>query len=120
MVLYRHHDKEMLATMIPPEACTTIEEVRHGIDELDRAIIAALGKRFQYVKAVTRFKKNAEEVRAPERYQAVLNSRRAWAEEVGLNPDVIEEMYRHLIAHFIDEEMKLVHHIESSPSSELR
>jgi isochorismate pyruvate lyase len=104
--------KEKLAIMIPADACTTIEEVRNGIDELDRTIITALGQRFHYVKAVTRFKKNAEEVRAPERYQAVINSRRAWAIEAGLNPDVIEEMYRHLIAHFIDEEMKLVHRTE--------
>ncbi|MBX3014522.1 MAG: chorismate mutase [Caldilineaceae bacterium] len=96
--------------MIPPEACTTIEEVRSSIDELDRVIITALGQRFHYVKAVTRFKKNADDVRAPARYLAVLQSRRAWAEEVGLNPDVIEAMYRHLIEHFIDEEMKLVHH----------
>lgn len=101
-----------MRNMIPPEACTTIEEVRGGIDELDRTIITALGQRFHYVKAVTRFKKTAEEVRADERYQAVLRSRRAWAEEAGLNPDVIEAMYRLLIAHFIDEEMKLVHRTE--------
>lgn len=98
--------------MKAPDACTTIEEVRQGIDELDRLIIAALGQRFDYVKAVTRFKKTAAEVLAPERYQAVLTSRRTWAAEAGLNPDVIEEMYRHLIAHFIDEEMKLVHRAE--------
>ncbi|MEZ4734248.1 MAG: chorismate mutase [Caldilineaceae bacterium] len=98
--------------MIPPDDCKTIDEVRHGIDELDRVIIAALGQRFHYVKAVTRFKKNADEVRAPERYQAVLSSRRTWAAEVGLNPDVVEAMYRHLIAHFIEEELKLVHRVE--------
>lgn len=98
--------------MIPPEACTTIEEVRCGIDELDRTIITALGQRFHYVKAVTRFKKTAAEVRADERYQAVLHSRRVWAADVGLNPDVIEAMYRLLIAHFIEEEMKLVHRAE--------
>lgn len=98
--------------MKPPDACTTIEEVRQAIDELDRVIIATLGQRFHYVKAVTRFKKNADDVRAAERYQAVLTSRRAWAEEAGLNPTVIEEMYRQLIAHFIDEEMKLVHRVE--------
>lgn len=98
--------------MIPPEACTSIEEVRHGIDELDRAIITALGQRFHYVKAVTRFKKTAADVRADERYQAVLYSRRAWAAEAGLNPDVIEAMYRLLITHFIEEEMKLVQRTE--------
>jgi len=94
--------------MIPPDECTTIEDVRAGIDALDQQIIAALGQRFLYVKAVTRFKKTAEDVAAPARFQQVLTTRRAWAEDAGLDPAVIEQMYRLLIAHFIDEEMKLV------------
>jgi isochorismate pyruvate lyase len=95
--------------MIPPTECTSIEQVRQQIDLLDREIIAALGKRFAYVQAITRFKKNADEVVAPARFQHVLETRRQWASEAGLNPDVIEQMYRSLIAHFIEEEMKLVH-----------
>lgn len=94
--------------MTPPEDCTTIEEVRQAIDTLDREIITALGKRFGYVKAVTRFKKNAEDVAAPVRYQQVLASRREWAAAAGLSPDVVEQMYRNLIAYFIDEELKIV------------
>jgi isochorismate pyruvate lyase len=94
--------------MTPPAECTTIEEVRQGIDTLDRAIIEALGRRFEYVKAVTRFKKTAEDVAAPIRYQQVIETRRAWAAEFGLNPDAIEKMYRDLIAHFIEEELKLL------------
>ena len=95
--------------MIPPTECTSIQQVRQQIDLLDREIITALGQRFGYVKAITRFKKNAEEVAAPARFQQVLESRRQWASEAGLNADVIEQMYRLLIAHFIEEELKLVH-----------
>jgi isochorismate pyruvate lyase len=94
--------------MTPPEACTTIEEVRQAIDALDRTIIETLGRRFAYVKAVTRFKKTAEDVAAPARFQRVIETRRAWAAEAGLSPDAIEEMYRNLIAYFIEEELKLV------------
>lgn len=45
-------------------------------------------------------------VRAPERFQAMLKQRRIWAEEEGLNADAIEKMYQDLVNHFIDEEMK--------------
>jgi isochorismate pyruvate lyase len=94
--------------MTPPEECTTIDEVRQGIDALDRMIIEALGRRFAYVKAVTRFKKTAEDVAAPARFQQVIETRRAWAAEAGISPDAIEQMYRNLIAYFIEEEHKLV------------
>jgi isochorismate pyruvate lyase len=94
--------------MIPPDACTSIEEVRQAIDMLDQEIIARLGQRFGYVKAITRFKNNTADVQAPARYQHVLATRRKWAEQAGLSPAVIERMYRDLIAYFIDEEMKLV------------
>lgn len=64
------------------------------------------GRRFAYVKAASKFKTNETAVRAPERFQAMLNQRRVWAEEEGLNPDAIEKMYQDLVSHFIDEEMK--------------
>jgi isochorismate pyruvate lyase len=95
--------------MNPPDACTSIEEVRAAIDTLDREIIAALGRRFGYVKAITRFKTTAADVQAPARYQHVLATRREWAEQAGLRPDVVEQIYRELIAYFIDEEMKILH-----------
>ena len=87
-----------------PEECTNIEDVRLAIDAIDREIIAALGRRFTYVKTITRFKQTEEEVRAPERLAEVIESRRDWAEEAGLDVHVIEQMYRNLIAHFIDVE----------------
>ena len=96
----------MSSPIKPPEECTSIEEVRAAIDSLDREIVDLLGKRLQYVKAITRFKKTEADVRAEDRYRAVMQARREWAEEAGLDPNVIEEMYRLLIAHFIDEEMK--------------
>jgi isochorismate pyruvate lyase len=94
--------------MKSPEECTTIEDVRAGIDTLDREIISLLGKRFGYVKAVTRFKKTADDVRAEERRAAVLRQRRVWAEEEGLHPDVIEKMYVDLIDYFIAAELDVM------------
>jgi isochorismate pyruvate lyase len=92
--------------MKSPHECQSIDEVRHLIDDIDRQIIAALGLRFECVKAIMRFKQTEEDVRAPQRYQAVLAQRRLWAQETGLPPDLIEEMYRLLIDRFIDYELK--------------
>ena len=89
-----------------PQECTNIEEIRTEIDCIDFEIVTLLGQRFGYVKEIMRFKQTEEDVRAPQRYNAVLAQRRLWAAEKGLDPDVIEEMYRNLIAHFIDEELK--------------
>lgn len=92
--------------MQAPTECTSIEDVRAAIDAIDQEIVRGLGLRFEYVKAVTRFKKTEADVRAPDRYHAVLQARRAWAQQAGLDPDVIEQMYRLLLEHFIAEEMK--------------
>ncbi|MBD1841016.1 isochorismate lyase [Coleofasciculus sp. FACHB-64] len=88
------------------KGCSNIEEIRLEIDELDRQIITAFGKRFEYVKAAAKFKTNETSVKAPERVQSMLQQRRLWAEEQGLNPDVIEKLYQDLINYFMTEELK--------------
>jgi len=57
---------------------------------------------------VVNFKKTPEEVRAPARYAEVMRRRRELAEANGLNPDVIEEMYKLLVENFIQEEIKII------------
>jgi isochorismate pyruvate lyase len=89
-----------------PEACSNLQEIRAEIDQLDQQIITALGERFAYVKAASKFKTSETSVKAPERLQSMLQQRRLWAEEAGLNPDVIEKLYQDLVNHFIDEEMQ--------------
>jgi|SRR5579883_329865 len=94
-----HNDKD-------PEECASIEDVRKEIDRLDRSVIQLLGKRYQYVLAAAKFKTDATSVRAPERFTAMLQQRRIWAEQAGLNADVVEKLFRDLVNHFIEEEMK--------------
>jgi len=91
---------------IQPADCADMQDIRSEIDRLDQAVIKLLGKRFQYVLAASKFKTSATSVRAPERFQAMLATRRDWAENEGLNADAIEKMYRDLVNHFIAEEMK--------------
>ena len=90
-----------------PQHCENISEVRNEIDTIDRDILTLLGTRFKYVKEIVRFKeKTKESIIASDRREQVINQRRQWAVENGIDPDVIETMYRNLITYFIAEEMK--------------
>ncbi|WP_414549429.1 isochorismate lyase [Anabaena sp. CCY 0017] len=91
------------------QECANIQEIRTEIDTIDHEIIKAFAQRFEYVKAAAKFKTNETSVKAPERFNAMLQQRRVWAEAAGLNPDVIENLYRDLVSYFIDEELKNWH-----------
>lgn len=92
-----------------PSECTNIAEVRNEIDNIDKAIIRLLSARFEYVKEVVKYKeKTASSIEASGRRNAALSDRRKWAEEAGLSPDVIEEIYDRLIRYFIEEEKKIM------------
>ena len=100
----------LLPELVPAPGCTTIEEVRAAIDLIDERVVALLGLRFEYVKSIVRFKSTQEDVHAKERYRAVLAQRRRWAEQHGLSPDVIEQVYRELLGYFIAEELRKIGH----------
>lgn len=92
--------------MKPPEDCESIEEVRREIDALDHEIITLIGRRARYVEATAQFKTSESSVRAPERQKAMLEQRRQWAEEEGLDPGVVEKIYQTLVEYFIQREME--------------
>ena len=92
-----------------PSDCTNIEEIRNQIDMLDRLILKTLGVRYQFVKEIVKYKnKDYASIKAQDRYEMVLMQRREWATENGLDPDIVEKIYKELIHHFIEEEMKIV------------
>jgi isochorismate pyruvate lyase len=65
--------------------CENIAEIRTEIDAIDREIVSLIGRRFEYVKAASKFKTSETSVKAPERFKAMLAQRRVWAGEQGLN-----------------------------------
>lgn len=91
--------------MKTPEQCENINDIRAEIDRRDRQIITLLGERLQYVRAASQFKTSEASVRAVERVRNLLEQRRIWASEEGLDPEVIEKMYRDLLNFFIEEEL---------------
>lgn len=92
-----------------PHECSNIDEVRQEIDCIDNAIIGLLATRLKYVHEVVKYKDGtADGIVAADRRAAVLNNRRELAMQNGLNPDVIENIYKQLIEYFIAEEMNLL------------
>ncbi|MBL7992191.1 MAG: isochorismate lyase [Candidatus Kapabacteria bacterium] len=91
--------------MKTPEQCENIAEIRTEIDRIDRNIVAALGERLKYVRAASQFKTSEASVRAVERVRSLLEQRRAWAEDEGIDPEVVEKMYRDLLSFFIESEL---------------
>lgn len=87
--------------MKSPADCGSLEDVRAEIDRIDQAIIALIGERAGYVHAAARFKSSEADVAAPERQASMLVARRSWAEQADVDPDVIEKLYRDLVAYFI-------------------
>ncbi|MDD0975293.1 isochorismate lyase [Pseudomonas fontis] len=80
-----------------PEACTSLNDIRAGIDHYDRQIFEALEKRLGYVKAAVQFKANEQAIPAPERVVVMLKERLEWAAEAGFDPDFIETLFTQII-----------------------
>ena len=89
----------------PIEPCTSIEQVRSQIDRIDQQIVALLAERGAYVKQAAAFKVSTDDVRAPQRVEQVIGKVVALAHAVGANPAVTEQVYRAMIAGYIDSEL---------------
>ena len=87
------------------EDCSSIEEVRAQIDRIDPQIVALLAERGAYVKQAARFKKSSDDVKAPQRVEQVIAKVTALSQELGANPVVTEQVYRAMIAAFINAEL---------------
>ena len=85
--------------------CASIEEVRTNIDRIDRLIVELLAERGGYVKQAARFKKTADDVKAPQRVEHVISKVKALSLELGANPSITEQVYRALISAFINAEL---------------
>ena len=94
---------------LSPEQCSSLAEVRSEIDCIDQEIIRLLALRSDYVREVVKYKAATPQgIEAPERRAAVISTRREWAAEAGLSPDVVGDIYNRLVDYFIDEEKKLL------------
>ncbi|NHB59538.1 chorismate mutase [Acinetobacter shaoyimingii] len=88
------------------EKCSSLEEVRNHIDRIDQSLIELLATRQYYVDQAVRFKHSVQDVQSPQRVEQVIAKVRAQATEARIDPDLIEKLYRDMLQHFIQRELK--------------
>jgi len=86
--------------------CENLEDVRGNIDRIDNEIIKLIAERGGYVRQASKFKKSGDDVKAPQRVESVIRKVRALSEKYGADPDMIERLYREMIAAFVNMEME--------------
>jgi isochorismate pyruvate lyase len=92
--------KDVSVTVDPrvaPQDCTTMAEVRVGVDALDRALVTLLAERQGYMDAAARIKTDRGVVRDVARIEDVVAKVKAAATEAGLSHAIAEPVWRTLV-----------------------
>lgn len=77
--------------------CTTMTQVRAGVDQVDRDLIALLVRRFAYMDAAARIKPERGAVRDAARKAEVIANARAEAQAAGLPAETIAALWERLV-----------------------
>lgn len=91
---------------IAPEACTTMAEVRQGVDALDRALVALLSERQRYMEAAARIKPDRSVVHDDARIEDVVAKVKTASGSAGLSTAIAEPVWRLLIDRCIAHEFE--------------
>lgn len=87
----------MTTTILAGPACTTMAQVRAGVDALDRDLVALLARRFAYMDAAARIKPARGAVRDEARKTQVIDQAVAEATRLGIPADAVAAMWETLV-----------------------
>lgn len=87
----------MTGTIVQAEDCTTMIEVRRGVDAIDRALARLIGERMRYMEAAARIKPERGQVRDETRKAEVLANARANAAANGVPAPLAEALWETLV-----------------------
>lgn len=87
----------MAETIVPPQDCQTMSDVRAGVDALDVALVRLLARRFAYMDAAARIKPTRDKVRDEGRKAEVIANAAALAGELGIPSAVIASLWDQLV-----------------------
>ena len=90
-----------------PADCNSMAEVRTGVDDVDRQVVALLKRRFGYMDAAARIKRDRTAVRDEWRKSDVLAKVDAAAAEVGVDRSLLARLYEDLIETSIAHELEV-------------
>ena len=86
-----------MTDILSPERCQTMSDVRAGVDQIDRELVALLARRFGFMDAAARIKANRGAVRDESRKQQVIDNVRREARAAGIPETVIAAVWDALI-----------------------
>jgi isochorismate pyruvate lyase len=84
-------------TILSGPDCTTMAEVRAGVDQLDRELVGLLARRFAYMDAAARIKPERGHVRDEGRKAEVIANARAEAKRLGVPEEVVGDLWERLV-----------------------
>lgn len=90
-----------------PQSCTTMAEVRLGVDATDAEIVTLLGRRFGYMAAAARIKTDRAAVRDEDRKAQVIDAAKAHARAHGVPEPLTAAIWELLVECSIAYEMAL-------------
>lgn len=100
-----------------PEACSSMLEVRRGVDAVDRALVELLALRQRYMDAAARIKPDRASVRDEARIEQVVANVLAEAHDRGLSPSIAEPVWRLLVERSIAHELDAWDAARAGPST---
>ena len=80
-----------------PADCASKEDVRAELDRIDQALLTLFAERHRYVTRMAEIKTDPHEAYDPARINAILGKQRKRAEELGLDEDQAELIWKTLI-----------------------
>jgi isochorismate pyruvate lyase len=80
-----------------PTDCATKEDVRAELDRIDQELLALFAERHRYVTRMAGIKTDPHEAHDPVRINAILQKQRTRAEQLGLDEDQAELIWKTLI-----------------------
>ena len=90
---------------VDPEQCQMMIDVRFGVDDVDRRIVALIARRFGYMDAAARIKPDRTAVRDEERKAAVKAKVDAEAQALGVDRELMARIYEDLVETSIAHEL---------------
>jgi isochorismate pyruvate lyase len=91
-----------------PEDCQSIEEIRNGIDDIDFRIMQLFHERDAYVREIVKFKTDEVSIVAEKRQKELISKRKVWAKEMGLAPELFEDIFWKIINYNVKKELEIL------------
>jgi len=85
--------------------CKTLEEVRSEINTIDTKLVKIISERSHLIRQAAGFKNSVEEVKAQDRIEFILQRARHKAIELGINPNMISELFTIMIDEMVEMEI---------------